>query len=373
LGQTLSSVTPAAGQPALPYRLLGLPRFVLALLVAGWHGLGIAGWAERAVLATDFAAIAVFVFFLLSGYIITEAVLAFYRGRPVAFFANRLVRIWPAYLVALALMALLLAVLGLDRPGQLTPANLAANTVALFPTVIATDPLLGLAKRDELLPIVWALRVEFVFYALVALALLAGRLGAGRRWLLPALWLALAGNIAFYHLYGGLPRATLYFGMAPYFVLGVALALRRAAVLPARALAPLLAGGVILAILHVLNFSSFDGDAPAWQRPVDLAGAQSLALFLLLAGWSVWRMFRQAAPARATRDRLLGNLTYELYLVHVPVIVLVDWLWPEPHWSNLLLALTLSVAAAAALSALMAALLRPLRRRLRGAGLPGQG
>jgi peptidoglycan/LPS O-acetylase OafA/YrhL len=146
--------------------------------------------------------------------------------------------------------------------------------------------------------------------------------------------------------------------------------LRRAAVLPSRALAVLLVAAGILASLHVLHFSSFDGDAPGWQRPLDFAAVQGLALFLLLAGWSIWRMFRQAAPARAARDRLLGNLTYELYLVHLPVIVLVDWLWPSPHWSNLLLALALSIAAAAALSALMAALFRPLRRRLRGAPLP---
>ena len=59
-------------------------------------------------------------------------------------------------------MAMLLSATGGAEPGQLSAANLVANAVAIFPTVVITDPLLGLAKRSELLPIVWALRVEFV-------------------------------------------------------------------------------------------------------------------------------------------------------------------------------------------------------------------
>jgi peptidoglycan/LPS O-acetylase OafA/YrhL len=367
VGPRLSAEPPAS----LPYRLLGLPRFVLALLVLLWHALPVGGLADPALYATDFGPVAVFVFFVLSGYIITEAALAFYAGRPCAFLANRLLRLWPAYVIALALMAFLLWLTGRAAPGQLSAANLAANAVALFPSVVITDPLLGLARRSELLPIVWALRVEFVFYLLATLVLLAGRLGAKAGWLVPLGWLALAGNLAFYHLALGGPRAIFYFGMAPYFVLGAAWALRGSATGGLSGLDALLPPALVLAVLHAFSFDAFDADA-SWARASGVGPFVAAALFLLLLAWCLLRLRRDAAalPATAARDRLLGNLTYELYLVHLPAIVLVAWLWPAPEWSSLLVVLALSLAAAASLATFLGGALRPLRRRRRRAPPP---
>lgn len=354
-----------------------MPRFVLALLVLLWHALPVSGLADPALLATDFGPVAVFVFFVLSGTIITEAALAYYAGRPLAFLGNRLLRLWPGYLVALAAMAAILGLAAGDEPGELAPDNLAANALALFPTVVVTDPLLGLAKRSELLPIVWALRVEFTFYLIVAVVLLAGRFGAGLRWLPPLCGLALVGNLAFYHLDAGGPRATFYFGMAPYFVLGTAWALRGSGRLEAGALDWLLPPAVLLSAAHAYSFDAFDATASAWERATGIQPAVAALLFLALAGWCAWRLGRTsglpAGGAPAVRDRLLGNVTYELYLVHLPVIALVQALWPAPHWSSLPLVLALSLAAAALLAGLLGAALRPLRRRLRGAALPGSG
>ncbi|HKY93931.1 MAG TPA: acyltransferase family protein [Kiloniellales bacterium] len=362
----------SAERPPLPYRLLGLPRFALALLVLLYHALPVADLNDPALYATDFGPVAVFVFFVLSGYIITEAALAFYAGRPFAFAANRLLRLWPAYLAALAAMAFVLWLTGRAEPGQLSAANLAANALALFPSVVVTDPLLGLSKRGELLPIVWALRVEFAFYFVVVLALLAGRLGARTLWIVPLCWLALAGNLAFYHLDAGDERATFYFGMAPYFVLGAVWALRTAGGLPQLLLDPLLPPALLLAALHAYSFDAFDADAVAWERATGAGPFLAAALFLLLLAWCLLRLRREAAraPAQAATDRLLGNLTYELYLVHLPVAVLVAWLWPTPAWSSLLVVLALSLAAAALLASLLGAALRPLRRRVRRAATP---
>jgi peptidoglycan/LPS O-acetylase OafA/YrhL len=356
----------------LAYRPLGLPRLVLALLVLLWHALPACGLADPGLYATDFGPVAVFVFFVLSGFIISEATLAFYPGRPGAFLANRLLRLWPAYLLALAAMALVLWSSGNAGLEELSLANLAANAVALFPTVVITDPLLGLAKRQELLPIVWALRVEFVFYLVVAAVLLAGRLGGRAAWVPLLCWLALAGNLAFYHLDAGAPRATFYFGMAPYFVLGAAWALRDAGPPGARGFSPLLAPTALLALLHAYSFDAFDADASGWERAAGLGPVLAALLFALLVAWCVLRLGRGAGlgSGATARDRLLGSLTYELYLVHLPAIALVVWLWPSPHWSSLLAILALSLLAAALLAAVLGGALRPLRRRLRRAATP---
>jgi peptidoglycan/LPS O-acetylase OafA/YrhL len=47
--------------------------------------------------------IAVMGFFVLSGFIITEASCAFYRGRPLAFIVNRFWRIAPPYWLAVGI------------------------------------------------------------------------------------------------------------------------------------------------------------------------------------------------------------------------------------------------------------------------------
>ena len=364
----------SAAPPAPFYRLLGLPRFVLALLVLVWHALPVAGWNTPETYATDFGPVAVFVFFAISGYVIAEAAAAFYAGRPFAFLGNRLLRLWPAYLVALAAMALALLLTGWAKQGELSAANLLANAVALFPTVVITDPLLGLAHRAELLPSVWALRVEFVFYLVVAAALLAGRFGGRGSWLAPLCWLLLAGSLVLYHLGVGVPRATFYFGMAPYFLLGALWALR--ARLPRLQVRLLLSLSLLLAVLHAYSFDAFDADSSGWDRvPAGWGPFAAAALFVLLLAWCWSRLRRSdaAKPERRAKDLLLGNLTYELYLLHLPAIVLVAWIWPAPDWSSLLVVLALSLTAAALLAIVLGGALRPLRRRLRRAAAPTLG
>ncbi|MER8779076.1 hypothetical protein NKJ09_27610 [Mesorhizobium sp. M0189] len=62
-----------------------------------------------APLPCEFGNIAVLVFFALSGFVISEAADRIYAGRPVAFMANRLLRILPHFALATILQSLLLA------------------------------------------------------------------------------------------------------------------------------------------------------------------------------------------------------------------------------------------------------------------------
>ena len=84
------------------YRPFGTLRFVLALLVVVSHSWDLTFAENNLLVDIGIGNVAVMGFFVLSGFIITEALATFYAGRPVAFLANRLTRIAPPYWAALA-------------------------------------------------------------------------------------------------------------------------------------------------------------------------------------------------------------------------------------------------------------------------------
>ena len=93
---------------AYPYRYFGVFRLMLATLVMMQHfGDDLAPYELTVALAPyTVGDVAVVVFFALSGFVITEAVDAVYRVRPLPFLANRLLRIVPHFLLALVLTML---------------------------------------------------------------------------------------------------------------------------------------------------------------------------------------------------------------------------------------------------------------------------
>lgn len=358
-----------AASAAPPYRRLGGLRFLLALLVLLWHVNPIAELNRGWLGATGYGPVAVLVFFVLSGFIITEAILGSYRGRPLAFLGNRVIRLWPGYLAAVAAIALTLWASGKVEGDELGWRNLLANALALFPTVPLTDPLLGLERRDTLLVITWALRVEFTFYLAAAAVLLAGR-RLSARWLPPLLGLVLLASLAGHHLVQVSPRATFYLGLAPHFVLGVTAALWLNGRLSRAWALGLGLGALLLAGGHALNFTVGDLDRLPWRHAPAWPDAAGAALWLLLLLWAWRRLRNPGRPQSLPADRLLGDLTYNLYLFHLPAILLVAWAWPQRDWSSLLPALALALLFAALFGWLTEPTLRRWRGRLRGRALP---
>ena len=86
------------------YRYFGAFRLLLAALVMVQHFGADVAPAPLADALGPFAvgSMAVLAFFALSGFVITEAVDAVYRGRPGAFLTNRLLRIMPHFILAVA-------------------------------------------------------------------------------------------------------------------------------------------------------------------------------------------------------------------------------------------------------------------------------
>jgi len=289
------------------YRPLGAFRLLLALMVVLQHFQHLLRPEQRVFFAQPGrGAVAVAVFFVISGFVVDEANEVFYRGRPLAFMGNRLVRVVPPYLAALVLIVLVHALLW--RARRLVLWDYTLHLSPLDPRLLLSG-LLGLlpgfrtslvAQDFEFIPFVWSLRMEMAFYLAACAALLAARYWARA---VPAFLLAgaVASAVFLARMRPGL------LSTAPMFLLGVAAYL----VLQHRtrwrlALAALACG------LAAAGFLS-------WQQH---GTPQAVAQFAMLAVLLLAFLMLSAAVAGdavSAWDRRLGDLTYPLYLNHYAV------------------------------------------------------
>ncbi|MDV2982961.1 UNVERIFIED_CONTAM: acyltransferase [Methylobacteriaceae bacterium AG10] len=275
------------------------------------------------------------VFFAISGTLMAGLVV---RDRPLVFLAHRISRIFPTYLAVVALFAAVFAALGLSLGG------LAPLSLSLAPA----------GPRSYALNVEWTLVFETSFY--VGLFGLASAGLAHRIVPLAVLWLILLAA-AFLLL----PAASRDLVLPPAYMLPVA-----AACVP-------FAGGLLLPRLI------------ASGRITPMAGLLALPLFAAclfverdlarwLGGIAAVLLVGAAASARQARGEgavtraalSLGDASYVLYLVHVPVLVLTARAVPA-HWSGLAYGLTAIVVAlglAVLLGPVDLALYRALRRRI---------
>ena len=337
------------------YRPLGAFRFGLAILVVLQHLQHLLRPSQRSLFdRMGFGIIAVTIFFAVSGYVVAEADAVFYRGRPMAFLSNRLLRLAPPYYAALALSVALHAALFhtnllalWDYPGSQTPftaPRLLGGVFGLLPG------LRGLLPDDpfEFIPFAWSLRLEMAFYLAVTATLLAACAGV-RRAIPAALVLALAASLGFLAL-----RRPGLLSTAPMFVAGVALYL--AQVKP---------GGGRRLLLAVSVLAASGGFASFGQHGHPVLAAQ-LGVLAVLAALFAGLTRRRAPEGWGRLDRRLGDLSYPLYLNHYAAgIALTDLTTirgPVIYCGGL----CLSIALAALMASAVDLPLRSLRDRVRG-------
>jgi peptidoglycan/LPS O-acetylase OafA/YrhL len=311
---------------------MGTFRVILALCVVLAHASPLPG-----IRALE-PQLAVRAFFVISGFymafILTEKYPATPEGRRL-FYTNRLLRIYPMYLITLIGAVLLYVAASVSRGHAVDRLQLwdqawrrgSGGALALIGvsqlTVVGLDvtPLLefspsagfralagiptgdaGYAWRFNFLPHCWSIGVELFFYAL-APWLVRMRLGFQVLLCLAGLmvnaWISQAGghlgSAAGYHL--GILQV-------PFFLLGIlsCTALRRTSIFRLRP------GGAAAAaaLLTAVTFSGW----PSFVKPsgwLYVLGVSLLipVLFHVSRSWS-W-------------DRWVGELSYPIYLLHVPV------------------------------------------------------
>lgn len=290
--------------------MFGIYRFLLACMVVCGHTwfsvLGRPNWVGT---------YAVFGFYVLSGYLMTRVLHETYGYGPRAilrFLGNRALRIFPAYWCAMALMVgLLVAVPDITGKG---------NWMVYLPRDISqwffSIVILGIdyTFTPRLVPPSWSLHVEICFYLLLAL-------GLSRTRTITVLWVAASAAWTAYAVSTGVP-----FGERYATVLGGSLAFGAGslAYFSPSPSSPVAATPirVLLAVaffFHTLvtGFVYQSSDGPAFYFSLLLATVATVAL----------RDVRPAPRARAIDNRL-GDLAYPIFLLHMPVAYLVQWLFP---------------------------------------------
>lgn len=345
---------------------------VLAVMVFHLHGPALVG-----------GFVGVDVFFVISGYVVARSLISQPAARLgpflMAFYARRVVRIYPALLVCVVLTAAL--------QSRWVPAswlNATADKTALAAIFGAGNLALVWFNDGYFSPRVefnafthtWSLGVEEQFYLLFPLFCWAWTRGdtAGQRWTRLA-WVSLlactaASLMLAIHQTIASPTQAYYLLPARFWELSCGALLMWAhqtgRLLPRTDLGR--NGCVLLGVL-LIGASAALADANAFPIPWALMPTAGCALALAGLGgkpsaptrWTVWLQ----GPALT----LTGRLSYSLYLWHWPVLVLLRWtIGLDQGWQKLVAALATATLAAASYYGIELGAKRLLAQRPRSAG-----
>ena len=326
-------------------------RGFAVLTIVVFHVMVRSEWTPPGEVLTAFMAAGPFaldVLFLISGFVMFLPVAARGTlGSIRAFAVRRLARLLPAYYVCLAAVLVLYPVLvpdpGANAPPRDLPAVLWHLLVLQNEVAFAYPPFF---EGFGVNPAVWTLSVEIVFY--VVLVLIAGWwfrrpfVGLAAGIVVTALWRIgfhlggdfehdVLGNLDMLHLWRQLPLFAVDFaaGMTAAWVLVRLRRARPGAEPPGWAL-PAFASALIVwvALLYAAG-SSISGpvadpfaireSAFDWPTPVALALPLAFAVFAVAADFVPARV---SLPLTNPVSRWLGDISYSVYLYHLPVIVL---------------------------------------------------
>jgi peptidoglycan/LPS O-acetylase OafA/YrhL len=295
-----------------PYRFLGAFRFLLALLVLVSHA---AGFLSGELAPLGLGNIGVLLFFVVSGFVICEALDLFYRASSTKFLFNRCLKIFPAYWATLPLAYAVIAVAA--------PETLRTGFFALFVNATLLTAYLPGAGSLLVVSIAWAVVIEFHFYLVAAAVSFAGRVIGQRAVVTAGAATAALALYLFVWWTGSQARFFGAFQFAPFFILGsftYFLVIRR----DFRAL-PLLLLAAIFSV-HAYYVYSARGDiAPGLWLGAN--GTRwnviwSTSLFVALSGLFLYLASGSFRKSLKRVDKHLGDVTYALYLAHMPVILL---------------------------------------------------
>jgi len=343
------------------YRPFGTFRLALATLVVVSHTHVLAGHGD-VLRSLSLGNLGVMSFFVLSGYVIAEAINVFYQQRPGAFLLNRALRIFPPFVVALALSVLLHWLVSLqgaprffdpvEHPERMFDArNILSNALSLL--IPAGLGRLGFTSDYVFVRYAWAVAVELLFYYAMALLLFLSIVPTIRRKMdSKSFWTAAA--IAFGLVFLVVQGIMVW---VPYFMLGVSL--YHFAIGRSRRV-------LLLAIVSLacVNWHAFEYIS---RNPVVNVVAAVLLLDLLIV--VLWLLSRSEIPQWLVKvDQFCGDLTYPLYLNHYAISIVVISLVPVGRYS---LALFLAYVLLAMIFSYLAMqcsepLTRHLRERIRG-------
>jgi peptidoglycan/LPS O-acetylase OafA/YrhL len=300
------------------------------------------------------------VFFVMSGYLLYRPLLKDRRGAPRevrlgAYYWRRIVRIVPAYYLAIAGSVLLLWGLA-DTPGVRLPPAGDLWMFAFFLQNYSRETLLTLDAPT------WTLAVQAAFYLVFPLFLFVGARMGRRAWMVPialVLFGFLWNWVSYSNEWGPIARLALP-AMLPYMALGMLIAHLPPAQSRKSAVTMILIGAALAIANSVWHAIGFGDLATGVLR--DVPGAIGFGLIIAACAQPVIGASNRLKPIEA-----FGRWSYGVFLWHLPLLLFMKghgWL-PESS----ILTWFLLVAVASSAGALTWRFVeRPLLARSRGSG-----
>lgn len=352
------------------YKPLGAFRLLLSAMVVFQHfGTNFAPTSIKGIaFPLETGTIAVAVFFLVSGFVIIEAVERFYFQRPIAFLANRSVRIFPMFVIALAIAICIELVLRHTAPGFAIAQN-ASQPQKFF----ATEILLNVAMVFDSLNLfkvyadhpfiesAWTLRQEYFFYIVVFIAMIlsAKRDRSTYRKVIGAACIVFCATfIADYEF--SLSNHSLEY--APFFIFGGAwyyISERQASKTVIVILLASAAGLVWQQCARLMIPASYERDSASQMVML----ISLITVFCILSKASL----DKTSAAKAV-DAKLGDLTFSLYLNHQIVLTTFAVLF-KPSIGSFLIGISASFAFSLIIHAIFEPSIALLRDKIRGGSL----
>ena len=286
---------------------MGLLRLWLAIDVLNWHD------QFSAALRFPHSFAAVGVFFVISGFYMALQLDTTYAGAGALprFYLNRILRLYPIYLLTLGIMAALAAWRLLPPYDWGAEPGLLENLTLLPPVVwyhLTGQPGLNVLILGQMSTV----GLELMFYAIAPLIVRLPFRG------LLALFVASAA-LHFLPAFLGLPERPWQYEFFPailvFFVAGT-LSYRAYRRLD-RLAYPKWIGFAAVPLILLYSWRTIAATSMHFTNDPQSDGLYLLAAMLL--------PFLFAASRASKWDRLLGDLSYPLYVVHVPVIWFVQW------------------------------------------------
>lgn len=296
---------------------IDLLRILAALSVVVFH-YTFSGWMQGAVpvafpglgQVTRYGYLGVDLFFVISGFVV---LMSAWDRRPRQFVASRIVRLYPAYWVAVTLTALLSVISG-------------KYAVSLWQWIVNLSMLNPVADVANIDVVYWTLWAEIRFYALVFVLTVVG-LRRRRALLFLWAWLALTALTEFGVLPSGVDLAV-QSTFSHYFIAGMALFLGYRFGFtwePAAIVGLALAN----AIYRGLRFAAAVGDRyQTGFRPAVIVG-----VIAVIFGAMILVATRTTEGLGRPWYAVAGALTYPLYLIHAYIgFIVIGWLSGIPKW-----------------------------------------
>jgi len=316
----------------------------LAATAVVCHHLGVYAGVDIPYIGRAGGLLGVQLFFLLSGYLIIRSAL---RHDFSAYAIHRVARILPAYWVAMLVVSV-----AIYRRSPISVGEDWPSAVLIILALVHFSP--HALFHYDVLTVSWTLTIEWCWYlAAIVLARLAPAADA-KWWLLmtaaavalSSIWVLLAQRGAIDFLWAdafqrvsdsrGLPflRFAFITNAAPaqlgFFMLGCMISRFERTLVRAPAM------------LSALAFAIFVPFYAGWNHLLGLN--PSIASGLGLAGLFVLAL--KAPPVGQRMLHVLGEISYPVYLIHVPLLLVVFQRWQVKGWTGLIIYFALLLVSA---------------------------